>query len=346
MMDFDASIAAANDAAMADISAANTVDTPAPDIPAVEGQPAAAVDTPAPAAATPAPTEGQSPVADTQETPAPAAQATPATEQPATPSTAWTFTRKGQQVTITDPKQAEELIRQGFDYTQKTMELAEQRRQLEAQARAVLTNRELLKQQLAYLEAQQGPVVTPAPADRPTQPAPDDLINVQQTQQLIQAQLREAEARMQAQAQRAVLEAETARYTEEYRGSVSKTLAAVTERFPLLKDIEKVDKLILDDVSDKVAAQIQLEPEKVVSIDDVNKLIVEVAERRHNRLHARLQEHQKMQAVRAAKVQQQGIEPAGGQPPAAEPEPVYKLDDPRLTEQVIRELSAAFSRKG
>src|SRR3990167_6777530 len=114
-------LTAANAAALADITAAN--DTPS--APAVEEvQPAAPAEAATPAAEETPPAEE-------------AADATPAAASPTdtAPVQEWTFTRKGQEVKITDPQQAADLIRQGYDYTQKTMELAEQRRQVEANVR-------------------------------------------------------------------------------------------------------------------------------------------------------------------------------------------------------------------
>ncbi len=327
----DLNLSTAHEGALADIEAANAGSAPAAPTPEVVET---APETPAAAAVE----EATPPVSD--ETPAPAAQATPVESKEEPVAQKWTFTRKGQQVEITDAQQAAELIRQGYDYTQKTMELAEYRRQAEAHLRQVLTNPQLLRAQLAEIERLQGPV---APA--PQAPAPDDLVTVEQHQQLLRAQLEQTQRQTQAYVNQALLRAETNRYAEEYTGEVNRHMSVLTgEKFPILKDVDKIEKLILDDVSDMVKARIAMNPETPVEIGEVKTLIAQVAEKRATKLQARLKEHQKMEAVRAAKVTKQGIEPAGGAPPAPKASPSYKLNDPRLTELIISDLTAAFKK--
>lgn len=332
-------LTAANEAAMADIQAANAApETPAP-----------VAETPAPAAAAP-----ETPVAETPapvatppvaaDTPAPEAQAPAVVAKEEPVAQKWTFTRKGQQVEITDPQQAAELIRQGYDYTQKTMELADFRRELEAKVRSVLTNPQLLRAQLAEIERQQGPVTTPVPQDEP--PDPTDLVTHQHAQQLLRAQQAQVQRQTEEMVNRAILKAETHRYAEEYTSEVNRTMATlVNEKFPILKDVEKIEKLILDDVSDQVKARIAMNPDEQVEISEVKLLIAKAAEKRADKLQARVKEHLKMEQVRAAKVVQSGIEPPAAPAPAPKPAPAYKLNDPRLTELILQDLNAAFSKK-
>ena len=326
MSDLDLNAASAG--AFADIAAASAGDTPP--VAAAPAEPS----TPTPDVETPAEPAEPAPDTDTETPPAPEAPATPA---PETATQKWAFTRKGQQVEITDPKQAADLIRQGYDYTQKTMELAEQRRAHESRLREILTNTDLLRQQLAFLEAQTG-----APAPQTPAPDADDLISVSQAQQLVKAQLAQARQEITQASQRAILEAETARYTQEYTGSVNRTLQTLlTEKFPILQDVDKVEKLILDDVSEQVAARIQMDPDQVVPMEDVTALLVQAAQRRADKLQARYKEKTKMEAVRAAKAAKAGIEPAGGTAPAPKPSPHYKLGDARLTDLAIADLMAS-----
>jgi len=324
-------LSAASAGAFADIEAAN-----AGAAPAAESTPAAEA---APVEAAPA-----EEVVTSEETPAeePAAEeAQPETTKDEPAAQKWTFTRKGQTVEITDPKQAADLIRQGYDYTQKTMELAETRRAHEARIRDILTNRDILRKQLEFLDAQQGVTATP------TTPAPDgdDLISVSQAQQLVRAQLAQAQQEIAQSANRAILEAETSRYTQEYTGTVNRTLQTlVSDKFPILKDVDKIEKLILDDVSEQVAARIQMEPNEVVPIEDVTALLAAAAQKRAAKLEVRVKDHIKMEAVRAAKAVKAGIEPAGGTTPAPKATPKYKLGDPRLTELAIADLMASNKR--
>lgn len=270
----------------------------------------------------------------------------PAAEETATQK--WVINRKGQQVEITDPNEVQNLIRQGYDYTQKTMELAEQRRLVEAQllqARTWLNNPSNVREYLQRLEA-----ANPQPP-APQAPDPESLVTAAEVQAQLRASMVQAQQTMAQQAQHmvqsALLEAETARYTQEYSGVVQQTMQSlINEKFPILQDVEKVDRLILDDVAEKVKARVLLEPEHVATIDEVKKLMVASAEARAGKLNARLQNHLKMEAVRAAKLTDKGAEPKGGAPPVPEADPKHKLGSKELTHSVIAELQAAFDKKG
>lgn len=305
-------------------------------------------------------TPSAAPVVETpaNETPAPAAassadQVDTTTPPPAPPpaeevaTQTWEFTRKGQTVKVTDQTQALELIRKGYDYTEKTMELAEQKRQTEAQitqAREWLRNPVNVRSLLQTLEG-----TPPVPA--PHTPDPEAFPTVAETQAAIAAQVRQAQATMQVEAQtlvqRALLDAETARYTQEYKAEVGKTMSLLTaEKYPILQDVEKIDRLILDDVSEVIRGKVAENPSHVATIDEVKDLMVQSAKRRADRLDARVKEHLKMAVVREAKLKEKGAEPAGGGTPPPAEDPTYKLGDARLTKSVIAELQAAFNRKG
>jgi hypothetical protein len=222
------------------------------------------------------------------------------------------------------------------------MELADWRRQAEAQvtqARQLLGNPQLLRQYLADLERQAPPTHTP-----PQAPDADDLLTASQTQQLLQAQLAAVQRQSEQYVQQAILKAETARYTEEYTTEVNRTMTSLKEKFPVLSDVDKVEKLILDDVSEQIKARIAMEPDQVVEIGEVKTLMAQAAQKRADKLQARVKEHQKMELVRQAKAKQQGIEPPGGTPPPAKPAQNFKLGDPRLVELAIADLQASMKK--
>lgn len=315
--------------ALADIQAANTAPDPTPAAPpAAPADPAPA----APAAAAPPPAEPAQP---------PAADPAPADPAPA-PTDKWVLKRKGQEVEITDREELRRLAEQGFDYSQKTADLSQQRRAFEqqvAETRAWLANPANLKAYLAQLETVQPP---PAPdAD------PNDVPTRAEVEQKTQALLAETQRQTTTLVQQALLQAETSRYEQEYRGEVNRTISTlVQDKFPLLQDVDKIDKLLMDDVAEQVRARVELHPDQVVGIDEVKGLLAKAAEKRADKLQARIREHLKMETVRAAKLTAQSPEPAGGPPPAPTPPPNFKLGDPRLTQSIVEELQQAFDRAG
>jgi hypothetical protein len=346
-MSYQDALSQASTAAMADIQSAPT--------PAPEAAPVAA---PAPEAA-PAPPEAAPPASAAPEVPpadtsqpaaAPVAETTPAEPVDAGGGQKWTFTRKGQQVEVNDPTQALELIRKGYDYTEKTMELATQRRAFEEQRQATLAwlqDPANLRLALAHLEGQ-APAQTQAPVAQTQAPAADDLAthqDLQRYQQQLAAQLQATQQQTAQMIQAAQLRAETDRYTQEYKAEVNKTLSTLYDSYPLLKEVEKVEKLILDDVSEQIRLQVQENPDQVVDIAEVKVLLAQNAKRRHDRLDAKLKDFRKMEVVRQAKLTSQGAEPPGGAPPAPPPPKAYKLGDPALTADVIKELQQAFDSK-
>jgi hypothetical protein len=291
---------------------------------------------PAPPADPPAPP----PPADAEVTPPPsdppAETPPPAPPAPVAEAPKWKLTRKGQEVEISDPEEVRRLAQMGFDYTQKTQQVAEYERSLRAEAQKLVdhfSKPENLKAALAALE-------NSAP---PPPPQPDDVPTVQTVERLISSQVAAARAQLQQEH----LAAETARYTQEYTAEVDTTLKTlVTDKFPRLGDVDKIEKLIMDDVAEEVAARVAADPTKVVPMADVKKLIVESATRRHDKLTARDKEHEKMRLVREAKLTTKGTEPPGGgaAPPAPASKP-HKLGSAELTRSVTAELQAAFSKK-
>lgn len=320
--------------ALADIAAANATPDPTP-----AAAPVAAPADPAPAApAAPTP----SPAAASAQ-PQAAEPATPADPTPPAPTAdKWVLKRRGQEVEITDREEVRRLAEQGFDYSQKTADLSQQRKAFEqqvAETRAWLANPANLKAYLAQLETVQPPA---APAADP-----NDVPTRGEVEQKAQALLAETQRQTTQLVNQALLQAETSRYEQEYRGEVNRTISTlVQEKFPILQDVEKVDKLLMDDVAEQVKARVELHPDQIVGIDEVKGLLAKAAEKRADKLQARIREHMKMEAVRAAKVVQQSPEPAGGPPPAPTSQPAYKLGDPRLTDSIIKELQDAFDRAG
>ena len=263
------------------------------------------------------------------------------------------FNRKGELVKIkaSDPT-IPELLSKGHDYTQKTMEHAEQVRAFEAQRQqydsqlqqqsAELTQRlqaldEVMNdpakfQQLVAWQQQQRGMQTTDPSDIPT---------IQQTQQLIQSQVETVQRQLQTDIMRAKFELETGRLEQEYSGKIGSHLESLTKTHPILQDVEGIDRLLRDEVAAGVAAKIKANPNVPVPLEDTLQMFSEAAKRRAAKIEERFQNRMKAAAAKKADVITTGIEPPGGAAPTPTAGKVPKIGSKELHDQVLKDLLAA-----
>lgn len=297
-------------------------------------------------------------------TPPPAAQA----DQP--PS--WTpkervFKHNGQEVRYVPSSEDEEvsLLRQGYDYTRKTMELAEQRRQLETVAREIQTREQARQEELRnllldkerlrnYLNALEGGTTTTRVATQPT-PTPagedDDLISRAEATRLAEEAARRAieaaerTAREHGQALKQELEVD--RLANSYRADFDHTIdKLVREQFPTLLEFGPPD------IQDRIKAEGQkflqarmtLQPGVAVDPGEIKTAMADAARRWNDHYEGRLREREKRFALSQATVVTKGTEPRGGSPPPAPSTAKLKLNDPRLDEQVLAEIQSIMGR--
>ncbi len=226
------------------------------------------------------------------------------------------------------------------DYRKKTMELADQRRQLEAtwtqmQAReqelaTFLQDQGRIKQYLTYLEAQSAPA-----APQPPKATLDDIPTADQVQALMQQEAQRLQADTESRINQAKFELEANRYESEYSRILNTSIDSLLNEHEVLKDIDDIDTLLRQDVLKHNPAD----------IEEAKSLLADAAKTRAQKLTAKLAEREKMAAVRAAKLTQHGIEPPGGAGPTPTAAGSYKLGDPRLTAEVVEFVRQSVQRK-
>ena len=230
-----------------------------------------------------------------------------------------------------------ELAQKGLDYTQKTQLAADERRQIEQYAQALAAREQQLveflrdpvrvTQYAQQLLAQQSPQAAQDP---------NAVATVAEVQQTLQQELARVRAESQQHVAAALFQADVARYQGEYQADLLKTVRDATEKFPILDSVADNPEELLELLKGDLARK-GLQP---TSIDEARKIFGDLAKARADRLHAKVVDHSKMEAVRAAKLVKSGPEPPGGGAPAPKPSN-FKLGDPRLTAAAIDDMEAS-----
>jgi len=312
-------LSTANAGALADIEAANAGGAD----PATTAAPAA------PAAPTPQ-VDGQPAAA------APVVQ--PLSTQPTELELKW----NGQ--TIKTPiEQAIKLAQQGFDYTQKSQAIAEERRQIQAlqaqisqyreRTQQMLNDPALVKQHYESLLQATGQAVDP-----------NEVPTVAQMQAALKAEASRIQADTQREIQKAVESARTnmevSRLTSDYTQAAESTITALQEAHPILGTVDDIDVLLRQDAWKILSTQAQADPEYAPSKDDVQKALKQAATARAAKMEAKVKEHEKMAVARHAKLVNQGIEPPGGKAVTPTPTQKHKLGSKDLTAAAIADIEA------
>lgn len=272
----------------------------------------------------------------------PAVEAAPVVETPA-PET-YAIRHNGQEHQLTRDELIERA-QQGFDYTQKTQALAQQRQLAEQMATAFRNERERVATILQDRAALEAHLASLAPAE--PQFAADDIPTIEQTRQLLQQEVEQVRRKIMDEVQSAQFTAETSRLEQNFRAEIDTTVSSLlTEKFPTLAewlDPSDAQEIIRTAAAKFVNAQIQANPQQAVNIADVKRVMVEAAQKQADRIEKKIKDNAKMQVARGAKLTQQGIEPPGGTPPAPPAPQKFKLGDRALTQSVIEELNKAFA---
>ena len=300
-----------------------------------------------------------------------AAEAAPVAREAAEPpveTPAWArervFKHNGQEVKVVPSSEEEELalIRQGYDYTRKTMELAQQRQRVEtwakelqtadqqrqAEMRQLLTDPNRLETYLNALRGNTGHRAPQAPAHGEDS---DELISRSEARRLAeeaqhnatQAARREVDERARAIKQ----EVEIDRMAIEYQRDFDTTIAnLVSTQYPLLSEFGP------EDIGSKIKAQghaflqarAMLQPGVAVDPAEIKAAMVDYARRESERYEGRLREREKKFAVQRSEIVQRGTEPRGGQAPSAPVPAKLSLKDPALDAQVLAEIESIMGR--
>jgi hypothetical protein len=302
------------------------------------------------------PTVGAAPEAQ------PEASAPPPSEKPASEwqPREFSFKRNGEEVKLkpTSPEEELEFIRKGFDYTAKTMELAEEKKQIQALAKEIAEREEArqasmkaffsnpanVRKYLELLEQNGGPAAPQAPqGEEEYEPVTKaDLARMRQ-EMLAEARKSanaEAETRMRALLDQAAVE----RLTVDFKSDIDKTIDAIVARHPELDMIDGVGDLIRQAGNRVFQAQLTLNPDQPVDPALVKAAMAEDAAKRALRVAAKLRDREKTEAAAKTTLTTRGVEPPGGNAPSTAPPPssnrALSLKDPALDAQVIAEIQA------
>lgn len=221
-------------------------------------------------------------------------------------------------------------LRNGYsrqqDYTQKTTELAEWRKQAEAEVRQYAEAIQQYEALLAdprvrnYLESLNA-----------GNESLDDVPTVASVQKLLESRTADIDRTINERIAAAQMELEVKSLQTTYEGELSSAFKSVTEKFPFLMEIPDVEKQLRRAVANRGPQD----------INDAKRLLVEEATTRAQKVVEHFDRQRKTEAVsRASKLK--GIEPPGGAP-APSLGGRFKLGSNELREQAIADLVAGFN---
>lgn len=298
-----------------------------------------------------------------EEASAPAASATPEPAAP-TASAASTFVpfvieHKGKEIQISTIEQAREYAQKGYDYTGKTMSLAEEKKairqlaetikareeQRQRELRDFLSDRNKVRQYLEALEASGG--VQPQGAQPPAPPSDDDFepVSRQELAALEAKAIAAAAARAKEEFTQALEVVEVQRMQAGYANDFDRTIKElVATTYPALQDVEGIEELILADGRRFFEAQFELAPERAVDPKAVKQVMVESAKRRAERLEARHRVREKQVALQKQELVTKGPEGPGGSAPPQTAARELDLKSDELAQAVLEDVRALMGR--
>lgn len=271
-------------------------------------------------------------------TPEPAPEPTPTPTPEPTPVTPPAFVQPEPQV---DKDELERGYLRDRDYRQKTMAVAEERRQLEAERQADLAAR----QQEAYLRQQYENALndpdylaqrSQALRQQLNLPTPDQAPTAQQVQSLLAQREQQLTAKFDKKLQDALVRDNIERMKFEYSNQIASFQQQILKDFPLLEVTPGVEKLITTQALDQ-------HPK---SLDEARSLIKQLASDRSTKLQKKIADSEQAAIMRHAKSQTTAIEPKGGTAPAVQATPKgAKMGSKQLEELVMADLAAELANK-
>lgn len=215
------------------------------------------------------------------------------------------------------------------DYTKKTTEIAEYRRQIDAEVAQYREQISEVQKFFADARVQQALAGLRAGVTDPNQP-----LTTAQAQQLMTNQAQSQQQALEARLQAITQDIEVRTLAGQYKQEIDSTLSALTTKHPVLADIEGIETILRQ----KVAAQ---EPQ---SLDDAKRMFGEVAAQVAQRLESRFQTQQKQAAVQRTQLAKGGIEPPGGTVVPMQGEKQFKLGSKDLLNAAVADLVGASTK--
>lgn len=228
----------------------------------------------------------------------------------------------------------EELKRRasaGTNYTRDKMQLAEERRQLqawyektEADRQAQLANKDYLAQRYNELiQAEQTQLAQQENAQRPV------------AQQLSPEQLL---ALVDQRAQAVIFQNELNHWKQNTQADINRHTTELVSKNPLLQDIDGIDVLIRREAGKRVNADTAAG--KVTSLDEVRAYLDEAAKSYAAKFEKRIKDHEQAAIMRHTKAAQPAIAPKGGAIPAVQTAPKFKWGTGDMAKSIEQELRA------
>jgi hypothetical protein len=233
------------------------------------------------------------------------------------------------------------------DYTQKTMTLAEERRQYQEaaqrwdaekqQLRTYLSNRDNVRKILEHLERTgQAPAGTAAAHAAGAAGGEDEFLTAAQARQMLEQERRQyaqmTEARLAKEREEFALSQTAASYSVE----IDTTIKGLLDSHPELQAVDDIESLLRQDAS-------KLQPQ---TLDEAKQYIAQAAQARAAKIQAWHSERAKQVAVNQQKLQN-GIEPPSSTPGVMPQGPApakLKLGDPRLRAEALAELNSMLNQ--
>lgn len=219
-------------------------------------------------------------------------------------------------------------LQQGYsrqqDYTRKTTELSEQRRQWEAAIAERDAQIQEVKQFFAHPQVQQALAALKSTG----QIDPNAQLTVQQAQQLVQQQMQQQNQQTQQQMAQMAYELEVRNLAAGYAREIDATIQQVVAKHPVLADVDGFDQLLRQQVG---ARQPQ-------NLEETKRLFVELGEAAASKIEARFATQQKQAAVQAQQLKKGGIEPPGGTTQPLPTAPKMRIGSNELFQQAVADM--------
>ena len=184
------------------------------------------------------------------------------------------------------------------DYTQKTTEIAEYRRQIDAEVAQYRQQIQEARQYLSQPHIRQAILA----AQQQGQVDPNAQLTAAQAQQLLEQRLQQQEQVNQQQMQQMAYELQVQQLAAGYDREIVATIDALKQRHPVLQDIEGFDQILRQKVGER-------QPQ---TLEEAKQAFIEIGQAAAAKVEARFATQQKQAAVQAAQLKRTGIEPPGG----------------------------------
>lgn len=326
-----------NDVTVFDLAAARAgaLQSLTQETPAIEAAPApeSPVAPAPPQEAQPAATEPEAPVATT----------------PPLPLSQVEIKHRGKTVVIDDPEDLKALAQKGFDYTAKTQELAEAKRQLEAREQTWLQREQQVVEFLAdkarvaaYLQQSTGQLQA-QPQAQPVGQSPDDLLTVGQVQQLLAQQEQRLSQAVQQETSRVREQmpqvAELVQVRQAWAQDVDQHLASLQKKYPELQAVDDYPMAMKTRMRD----YLQANPGQVSNLETAKAIIHDWSKAQAQKIRGLIDSQTKSTLARQASTAKPAILPPGGATTTQSGADTsgMRIGDPRLTAIVAAALQGA-----